>query len=154
VTVTTSARSQTTSPIGSASVPRCRTSQLSFLLGTNGATGSIELYSTFTNHSHTSCSLYGYPGLALLSRSGSPMRTVVLRTRTPVIPKVAEHLVVLKPGSRASFYGGFLDSLPLPCPRAAKLEVTPPNDDAHLTVAAAITPCHGVIHVSPVFASS
>jgi hypothetical protein len=82
------------------------------------------------------------------------MHTVVLRTRTPVIPQVAEHLVVLRPGGKASFYGSFRDRLPLPCPRAAALEVTPPNFYGHLTVAAAITPCHGVIHVSPVCAPS
>jgi hypothetical protein len=141
----------TTSPVGAVSAPRCRTTQLSVHLGTNGAAGQIELYTTFTNRSHASCSLYGYPGLGLVSRSGSPMHTVVLRTRTAVIPRIAEHVVVLKPQGRASFIGSFQDAFPLPCPQAARLEVTPPNDDAHLTVAAAITPCHGVIHVSPVF---
>jgi len=155
VTVTTSATTQSNvaAPSGSASAPRCRTSQLSLQVGTNGATGSIELYTTFTNHSQTSCSLHGYPGLGLVSRSGTPMHTVVLRTRTAVIPAVADRLVVLKPGGTANFYGSFQDVLPEPCPRAAELEVTPPNDYGHLAVKAALSPCHGVIHVSPVFAS-
>jgi hypothetical protein len=106
---------------------------------------------TLTNHSHTTCSLFGYPGLGLLDAAGHPLKTVVLRSPSVVVPQVAERLVVLHPGGQASFYAGFSDVDPQPCLKAASLEVTPPNAYNHLVTAGGIAPCGGVIHVSPVF---
>lgn len=140
------------SSASSASVPRCLTSQLGFRLSTNGAAGSIHLNGDLTNRSQTTCSLYGYPGLGLLDRSGAALPTTVLRSPSAVVPYVPEKLVVLAPNQTARFYAGYSDVDTQPCRSAAKLEVTPPNAYTHLTVPAAIAPCGGIIHVSPVFA--
>jgi hypothetical protein len=131
--------------------PRCLTSQLDVNLATNGAAGSIALYFTFTNHSSATCSLYGYPGLGLLDQAGNPLPTHVLRTRSTVIPAVAERRVTLAPAGRAHAYGSYSDVAPTACPKASALEVTPPNAYGHLTTHTTLTPCGGIIHISPVF---
>ncbi len=140
------------SSTGSASVPRCLTSQLSFRFSTNGAAGSIHINGDLTNRSQRSCSLYGYPGLGLLDKRGASLASTVLRSPSVVVPAVAKRLVVLRPSGTARFYAGYSDVDPQPCRSAAQLEVTPPNAYRHLTVPAAIAPCGGIIHVSPVFA--
>lgn len=143
-----SSRPSTSSQSGA--VSRCRVSQLSASFARDGAAGSVALHFTMTNHSHATCSLYGYPGLGLLS-SGRALKTTVLRSPSVVVPPVAERLVVLRPGGRAHFDAGYSDVDPQPCPEAPSLEVTPPNAYSHLVIAAAVAPCGGVIHVSPVF---
>ena len=153
-TVTTTVTGTGGSSSSSASVPRCLTSQLGFRLSTNGAAGSIHLNGDLTNRSQTTCSLYGYPGLGLLDKTGTALPTTVLRSPSVVVPSVPEKLVVLAPNQTARFYAGYSDVDPQPRRSAAKLEVTPPNAYTHLTVPAAIAPCGGIIHVSPVFALS
>jgi Domain of unknown function (DUF4232) len=140
------------SSTSSSSAPRCRTSQLGFRFSTDGAAGSIHINGDLTNRSQTTCSLYGYPGLGLLGKSGAALPATVVRSPSVVVPAVAEKLVVLAPGQTARFYAGYSDVDPQPCPSAVRLEVTPPNAYTHLTVPAAIAPCGGIIHVSPVFA--
>jgi Protein of unknown function (DUF4232) len=149
-TVTTTAGSSAPS----SSVPRCLTSQLGFRLSTDGAAGSIHINGDLTNRSQTTCSLYGYPGMGLVGKSGADLPTTVLRSPSAVVPSVAEKLVVLAPNQTARFYAGFSDVDPQPCRTAVQLEVTPPNAFTHLTVPTAIAPCGGIIHVSPVFALS
>jgi hypothetical protein len=159
-TTVTTTTPRTTSPTrvtgggsgASASTPRCRTGQLAFTYATNGATGSILIGGALTNHSSSTCSLFGYPGLGLIGTSGQTLPTHVLRRSGPVIPNVAERLVVLAPGGKADFFANFRDADPPPCPLASKLEVTPPNAYSHLSVDFGFTACRGEIYVSPVFA--
>jgi hypothetical protein len=126
-------------------------SQLSASFGTDGAAGSIALHFTLTNRSTGTCSLYGYPGLGMLDAAGHALTTTVLRSPSVVVPQIAERLVVLHPGDQARFDAGYSDVDPQPCLKAANMEVTPPNAYNHLVIAAAIAPCGGIIHVSPVF---
>jgi Protein of unknown function (DUF4232) len=157
-TQTTTVTESTTTPLpqpattASQSPPRCQTSQLDVQMATNGAAGSIALWFTFTNHSRTTCTLYGYPGFGLLDGAGAALPTHVLRKPSVVVPSVPERRVTLAPRGTAHAYGGYSDVWPTTCRRAAMLEVTPPDAYRHLTIRAAIAPCGGVIHVSPVFA--
>jgi hypothetical protein len=139
---------------GSASgTPRCTVSQLSVRqMREDGAAGSRGLDYAFTNRSAARCSLYGYPGLGMLDKAGERMLTDVLRSPSVVVPRVAERQVLLAPGGRAWFYAGYSDVSTGSCPAAARLEVTPPDAYGHLVIPTGISPCGGVIHVSPVFA--
>lgn len=144
-----SSRPSTSSQSGA--VPRCRVTQLAAGFTSDGAAGSVALHFTLTNGSNTTCSLYGYPGLGLLDPSGHALSTTVLRSPSVVVPQIAERLVVIHAGGQAHFDAGYSDVDPQPCLKAATLEVTPPNAYSHLEIAAAVAPCGGVIHVSPVF---
>jgi Domain of unknown function (DUF4232)/Ricin-type beta-trefoil lectin domain len=67
----------TTAPGGQASAPRCHTSQLSLAFtGFNEASGGQRgMTLILTNHSGTTCYVYGYPGLTFYNGSGFPMTT-------------------------------------------------------------------------------
>ena len=58
----------TTAPAGQGSVPRCHTTQLSMAFtGLNAASGGQRgMTLILTNHSGTTCHVYGYPGLAFI----------------------------------------------------------------------------------------
>jgi hypothetical protein len=65
----------TTAPAGQASAPRCHTAQLSMAFtGMNAASGGQRgMTLILTNHSGTTCHVYGYPGLAFFGNV--PMAT-------------------------------------------------------------------------------
>ena len=135
--------------------PRCTVGQLTVRqTSSNGAAGSVGLTYAFTNISATACSLHGYPGMQMLAAGGTALPTTVLRAPSVVVPSVVEHTVVLAPNAIASFYAGYSDVSAGSCPRAARLELTPPNAYDHLTIASSISPCRGRINVSPVFAGA
>jgi len=75
----------TTAPGGQASAPRCHTSQLSLAFtGLNAASGGQRgMTLILTNHSGTTCYVYGYPGLAFYDGTGFPMSTHLTWTPQP-----------------------------------------------------------------------
>ena len=85
----------TTAPGRQASVPRCHTSQLSLAFtGFNEASGGQRgMTLILTNHSGTTCHVYGYPGLAFFD--GLPMGTHLTWV------KESRTTVVLHPGGNA-----------------------------------------------------
>jgi hypothetical protein len=85
----------TTAPGGPASAPRCHTSQLSLAFtGFNEASGGQRgITLILTNHSGTTCHLYGYPGLAFFD--GLSMTTHLTWV------KDSHATVVLRPGGSA-----------------------------------------------------
>jgi hypothetical protein len=145
--------------------PRCHSSQLHVKLGPAGAAlGHIGQLVSFENASATTCTLYGYPGLQMLDAAGRPIRTQVLRGIAYTVPSVPERPVSLPPGHEASFDLGYDDATGYgneSCPTSARVEVTPPNAYAPITVAWRMQPYGGgtiqhlrcgQITVSPVFA--
>jgi hypothetical protein len=145
-------------------VPRCLTSQLSVKPGSSeGAAGSIGQVVHFENISRSRCGLLGYPGMLMLDASGRPLATEVHRGSSGTVAARAVRLVVLAAGGEASFDLGYADSTGYGnerCPTSARVEITPPNDFAHLTISWHLQPYGGdiphlecgEITVSPVFA--
>jgi hypothetical protein len=139
----------------------CAPSQLTLKLVSNqGAAGHLEDQFAFTNSSSSVCRQFGYPGAQMVSSAGGALKTIVIRggnffpdsSRKPTT-------VVLQPGQAARFSFGWSDNnesggSPATCPRADRLQVTPPNDFSTLTVSVAditFAPCDGKITTSPVF---
>ncbi|MGH9129874.1 MAG: DUF4232 domain-containing protein [Acidimicrobiales bacterium] len=130
---------------------RCAVSQLG-VSSTNGqqALDNAGLVYVLRNTSSTSCTLEGYPGLALVSTAGKT--TDLSATREPgggyLFPTVPEQLVTVAPGKSASFWVEFTAQS---CVTSGKVEITPPDDHAHLTVPNDhILPCASHFEVSPV----
>ena len=167
-TVTTTVASASTGT-GSASTtttapslpPTCAPSQLTLkLVSSEGAAGHLQAVFAFTNSSSSVCRLFGYPGAQMVSSGGDTLKTIVIRggnffpdsSRKPAT-------VVLQPGQAARFSFGWSDNNetgggPASCPRANRLEVTPPNDFSTLVVSVVdvtFAPCDGKITASPVF---
>ena len=143
------------SPSASASpaVARCKVGDLKITQGpTQGAAGSIAGIFIFKNVSASPCTLQGYPGMQLLNAMGAAMTTHVIRGTSVVVPSIPVTLVTLAPGIRASSLWGYSD-VPTgseTCPASTSVEVTPPNDFMHATLASVMAPCGGRVTVSPV----
>lgn len=148
------------------SAPRCLTSQLTVKPGSpEGAAGSIGEVVHFENVSRTRCELEGYPGLLMLGANGRPLATDVHRGSSVTVASRPVALVVLAPAGEASFDIGYADSTGFGnerCPTSTRVEVTPPNDYGHLTIAWRLQPYGGniphlrcgEITVSPVYAGA
>jgi hypothetical protein len=141
------------SPSGSPAAPRCTLGHLHVSeAGSNGAAGSIQVTIALRNIGSTTCTLEGYPGMALLS-GGHVLHTDVVRGSSVVVPPIHVRLVTLAPGAVASYVFGYSD-VPTngqSCPSSDGLEVTPPNAFGHATISLQATACGGVLTTSPVF---
>lgn len=115
----------------------CATSGLNVTLGTsNGAAGSVYLTIVFTNTSGATCTLYGYPGVSLVS---APPYTLIglaaqRSSTTPV------KLITLASGATASAVLQVVDALNFGAAtcsptKAAFLRVYPPNQTAPVYLA-------------------
>jgi hypothetical protein len=118
----------TTAPGGQASAPRCHTSQLSLAFtGFNEASGGQRgMTLILTNHSGTTCHVYGYPGLAFFD--GLPMATHLTWV------KDSHATVVLRPGGNAqALLTWRANTATGPAPFNPDLvHVTPPDEHAYL----------------------
>lgn len=128
---------------------RCHTAQLQVaaVMGQAGL-GHVGQLLVFTNRSHVTCTLLGYPGLLRLTASSTPMPTQVVRGQGYLYRDPGPHLVTLRPGATASS-GIEWDHIPGPgdpqtgCPASTYLEVTAPNAFSHLVVRDAVDACSG-----------
>ncbi|MEH2346680.1 MAG: DUF4232 domain-containing protein [Nostoc sp.] len=135
--------------------PRCETNQLSVRrVSEDAGVGNVALTYAFTNNTSSPCTLYGYPGLALLDAKGQPLEGVkVIRSKdTYFSSKQPRQQVTLAPGKQASFQLAYnhISSPQQNCPISSKIEITPPNAYQHLTVTQEIKPCTGKVRVTPV----
>lgn len=118
--------SQSPAVIGPAA---CATSSLRVKLGaSSGYAGGVYVVIEFTNASGASCSLYGYPGVALVSGS-SHTQIGLAAKRTATTPV---KLVTLNPGGTANAVLQIVDALNFPSStcgpdKATDLQVYPPN---------------------------
>ena len=156
-TTTTTAPPATTT---TAANTTCTPSQLHVVAsGFEGAAGTLEITFSLTNTSSTLCTMTGYPGLQLLSASGAPEQTTVVRGGPLSFENIAETTVSLTSGQTAYFNVGYSDvtSGTTACVSASQVAVTPPNgtSSAVVSVSPAIDACSGgKLNVSPVFAST
>lgn len=153
---TSSAASTTSTAAGLA---RCATTGLAgSVVGSSGAAGTIETTVALKNTTSTPCSLGGFPGMQMLSSSGSSLPTTVVRTGSYAFTAMPATTVTIPPGQSAYFNIGYSD-VPVgnetTCPTSASVQVTPPNALDHLVISAAFSPCGGgTLVVSPVFLST
>jgi hypothetical protein len=154
---TTSSSAPTTSTV--AGPARCASSALSgSVVGSSGAAGTIETTVALKSTASAPCTLGGYPGMQMLSASGSALPTVVVRKGSYPFTAMAAATVTVGPGQSAYFNIGYSD-VPVgnetTCPTSASVQVTPPNAFDHLVMTAAFAPCGGgTLVVSPVFLST
>jgi hypothetical protein len=120
-----------------AALPACPTSSLQVKLGlSEGYAGGVYQVINFTSTSSASCTLYGYPGVSLVT--GPPyaqLGSAAKRsTTTPV------KLITLAPGETADAQLQIVDALNFPpatCKptKATNLKVYPPNQTAPVYLA-------------------
>ena len=119
----------TTAPGGQASAPRCHTSQLSLAFtGQQAAMGGQRAVTLIlTNHSGTTCYVYGYPGLAFYNGNGFPMTTHLTWTPQP------HTRVLLRPAGNAQALLTWRVNINGPTPFSPDLvHITPPGEHAYL----------------------
>jgi len=112
-----------------AGTPACATSALQVKLGSsNGYAGGVYVVIDFTNTSGSTCTLFGYPGVSLVS--GPPYTQIGLAAkRSTSTPK---KLVTLAPGATANAQLQIVDALNFPSAscgptKATALKIYPPN---------------------------
>jgi uncharacterized protein DUF4232 len=116
-------------PSSSAAGTACATSALQIKLGaSDGYAGGVYQTIDFTNTSGSTCTLFGYPGVSLVT--GPPYQQLgVPAKRTTTMPA---KVVTLAPGATANAVLQIVDALNFPSPscqpaKAAALKVFPPN---------------------------
>ena len=121
----------------------CATSGLKVTLGpSSGSAGSVEQTIVFTNTSSATCTLYGYPGVSLVS--APPYTQIGLAANRDSTTPV--RLVTLAPGASASAMLRIVDALnfgPATCSptKAAFLRIYPPNQTVPVYLADASETC-------------
>ncbi len=153
--ISTAAYAATSSPSAStALIPRCTASDLGVWLALgqgNGAAGTIYYPLEFTNLSHHTCYLYGYPGVSALDRNGhqlgSPANWGSLR---------GAHIVNLAPGATAHTLLAYHDAVVTtepgcdPVYSAADLRIYPPGQRSATYAAFSFEACS---HAGPIWMS-
>lgn len=127
---------ETTTTTSSATVPAttgpgpCSTADLTITLGApNGTAGHINYEIAFLNHSSSTCTLAGFPGVSFLDASGA--QTGAPADRNPI----AYTPVILAPGATAYAHLAKNDLGNPPCSAAAHaLRVYPPNETAYVDI--------------------
>ncbi len=127
-----------------------------------GAAGTITGVITVTNTGTASCTVNGYPTMALFSGSGAPLTVTMANGLTVTVSSAANappSSISLAPSSTAEFAYQFSD-VPVgsetSCPTSESADVTMPGaTTASPPLQLAIGPCgNGTIKVSPVYAGS
>jgi hypothetical protein len=101
----------------------------------NGYAGGFDVTIGFTNTSTATCTLYGYPGVSLVSASHTQIGLPATRLGT-----VPVKLVTLASGATASALVQIADAVNFPSPacgsvKAAYLRIFPPNQTAPVYLA-------------------
>ena len=121
----------------------CRTSGLNVTLGApSGYAGGVDQTIVFTNTSGATCTLYGYPGVSLVS--APPYTQIGLAAKRDSTTPVT--VVTLAPGASANAMLQIVDALnfgPATCSptKAAFLRIYPPNQTVPVYLANASETC-------------
>jgi len=116
-------------PSSSAGRTACATSALQIKLGaSDGYAGGVYQTIDFTNTSGSTCTLFGYPGVSLVTGPPYQQLGVPAKRTTTTRAKV----VALAPGATANAVLQIVDAMNFPSPscqptKAAALKVYPPN---------------------------
>jgi hypothetical protein len=120
-----------------AALPACPTSSLQVKLGlSEGYAGGVYQLINFTSTSSASCTLYGYPGVSLVT--GPPYAQLGLAAKRSTTTPVK--LITLAPGETADAQLQIVDALNFPSAtchptKATNLKVYPPNQTAPVYLA-------------------
>jgi hypothetical protein len=97
------AAAQTPSPAATSGPVQCPAKALKVTIGRgNGAAGSVYYPLDFTNTGSVTCTMYGYPGVAFVTRAGgSPAGGTLLGAPAVRNSTLAGKLVTLSPGTTA-----------------------------------------------------
>ncbi len=144
-------------PGSALAVSRCRTNQLSArTTGAEAGLGHIGFVLVLTNRSSTGCVTGGFVGLQRLGANRRPIATHVHDGSGYLFPSPAPLSIIVAPGHSVSAGVEWLDgpvgSEPDSCSTAGHfLEITPPKDTSHLTIAAATADCdHGYLSTTAI----
>lgn len=136
-----------TSPTAAAGAPPCPTRYLAAKAGiAQGTAGSVYQVIDFTNISNITCTLYGYPGVALAG--GSPVKQIGLpATESPVSPR---QLVTLPPKGVANVLLQIADAHNFPAATchlasATYLQIFPPNQTTPIYLGYSSATCAGQV---------
>jgi hypothetical protein len=128
---------------GSGGAPGCATRDLKATVGiAQGAAGSVYQVIDFTNIGTASCSLYGYPGIALAG--GSPVTQIgAAASRSP---QAGPALVTLKPGAVANTLLRITQAQNYPTSKCSPmastyLQIYPPNQTTPIYLGYKSTGC-------------
>jgi hypothetical protein len=128
--VTSPSPSPSASPTA-AGAPACANGTLQVKLrGEQGYAGGVDLAINFTNTTSAACTLYGYPGVSLVSSSHAQIGLAAKRTTT-----APAEVVTLAPGATGHAQLQIADALNFPTSacgpvQAADLRVYPPGQTA------------------------
>jgi hypothetical protein len=120
-----------------AALPACPTSSLQVKLGlSEGYAGGVYQLINFTSTSSASCTLYGYPGVSLVT--GPPYAQLGSAAKRSITTPVK--LITLAPGETADAQLQIVDALNFPSAtckptKATNLKVYPPNQTAPVYLA-------------------
>jgi len=134
------------SPAGSSA---CATSSLQVKLGgSQGYAGGVYEVIDFTNRSGSPCTLYGYPGVSLVS--GPPYTQIGLAAKRS--PSTPPKVVTLAPGATGNALLQVVDALNYPkatCDpvKATALKIYPPNQTEPVYLPTTPTGCHKPVQV-------
>jgi hypothetical protein len=135
-------------------IPRCTASDLGVWLAVdqgNGAAGTIYYPLEFTNLSHHTCYLFGYPGVSALDRNGHQLGSPASRGSLR-----GAHIVNLAPGATAhtllAYHDVAVSTEPgcHPVNSAANLRVYPPGQRSATDAAFSFEACS---HAGPIWMS-
>ena len=136
--------------------PRCTATQLAAAVRLTDSEKFVAIHvASLRNISSSTCTLDGFPGMLLLDSNGNALPSHVHWGSIAAyqFPNVPAQLIFLPPQASASFTIAVYDS-PFEqhqgCRPSTQVEITPPNNDQHLSIPAQITACGGDLYVSPV----
>jgi len=118
-----------TVPSSQVPVPRCHTSQLgaAYTGLTAGMGGNWAMTLILTNHSGSTCYVYGYPGLAFFNGRGFPMATHLTWMKAP------HAKVILHPGGNAQAMLTWRVTMGTATPfNPSVADITPPDEYTYL----------------------
>ncbi len=130
-------------------IPRCQTSQLSVnRISDNASAGHQDVEFAFTNISGETCSLYGYPGMALLDANNNSLNVNIQqggnnKAQQFTLSNREKAYFDLRYANKGNFYG--VKQCP---PDVSKAKITPPNADDSLTITDKEYPCTDAV-ISP-----
>ena len=155
----------TPTPTATTAALVCDSSQLSIILGAEGAAmGSRGVTGTaFKNISSMACRLKGYPIVQMIDGTGKSIPTYVTRTETIFGTPTPVKLLTLLPGAEAKFdmlYEAQTGYGNLSCPTSTSVNFTPPGSSTALVLNWKIQPYGGTVQalkcgelkVSPLYA--
>jgi hypothetical protein len=154
----TNPSSAATGPVTSAA--SCPTSGLDVKQGlAQGYAGGVYEVIDFTNTSNATCTLYGYPGVSLVT--GPPYAQIGLAAKRSTTSAQVK-LITLAPGATANALLQIVDALNYPSAtcaptKAAALKVYPPNQTAPVYLPNTSTACSKPVqtmNIGPVQAGS